>query len=73
MASGGAAVALAAMTSGIDVVSVWAIDIGKVEIIRDFFQFLGIYFSSLNLPNGFKYVKKNFHTHLCTSLKYFFF
>ena len=41
MASGGAAVALAAMTSGIGVVSVWAVDIGKVEIVRDFFQFLG--------------------------------
>ena len=58
MAGGMGMLALGAAASGAQQAGAWAalqnVDILKVEIFRDFFQFLGIYFSALKLPNGFK-------------------
>ena len=47
-AAAGAAGTIGGLLSGCSV------DILKVEIVRDFFQFLGIYFSSLDFPSSFK-------------------
>ena len=47
-AGAGAAGTIGGLLSGCSV------DILKVEIVRDFFQFLGIYFSSLDFPSSFK-------------------
>ena len=55
MASGAEEMMVGAMASGAKgAAGLCAVDILKVEIFRDFFQFLGIYFSSLSLPMGFQ-------------------
>ena len=52
--NGGAAMGLAAAASIATGCAKFAADILKLEIFRDFYQFLSIFFSSLKLPANFK-------------------
>jgi hypothetical protein len=64
----GASAGLAVASEAAQGCAKYALDMMKLEIFRDFFQFLGIFFSSIKLPEGFRVFFGNVSSVLSASL-----